>query len=494
MEYFINHNLYLLSDQQSENVINYKSPHELSEELDEIKKKFKGTLKNSHSNLISLFKFIYQNSVKTQSNNFLNQLYSNCHYLPLLGDLLATHLNTSPYTYEVAPLFSVMELDLAKTLRELFSLDLKSDFITTPGASYGNMMGHYLARELKKIQIGHQKSDDLILYTPLSHYSVEHSRRILGFDQSQMVSIPMNDEYQIEVSSLDVMIKSLLSRKKKIKLIHLTLGTTVLGSFDSIRSILELKEKYKLDVWIHVDAALGGSVIFSTKDDQIKYLDGLSEVDSFAWNLHKLPGSSGAPLQSSLLIVKDGSNLKKVNSLKSGYLYAEDKYYLTEYDMGDKYAQCGRRNDILKAWLLLTFCQDDIRKAFANMKSYHNLLSCYYQLDPRVHMISISPLIINFWYIPKSMREYSFEDILKYKKDLLTEYTNEIKSVLVKELDKPILIAVQAAVNPVTMEKMPKSFRLIGSNNFGGYQDVMCLVKTIIEVGDQIDQKKLKNK
>jgi len=487
MENFVNYNLDLLSQQQKERVFSYEFPLSLTHQLKDIKAQFKGKL-NDRSQIAALFTFIYQKSVKTQSKYFLNQLYANSHPLAFLGDLLATHLNTSPYTYEVAPLFSIMERDLQETLIDLFKLSLTSDFITTPGASYGNLMGHYLARELKKIEIGNDFSKDVILYTPLSHYSIQHSTKILGFSKNQLVQIPMTSDCQVDPIELKSLIETLKKDGFKIKLIHLTAGTTVYGSFDPITSFLG--DACIHDAWVHVDAALGGSMIFDTESN---LLNGINHVDSFIWNLHKLPGGSSAPLQSSLLIVKNGLHLKEVNSLQSDYLYAPDKYYPSEYDMGDKYAQCGRKNDILKAWLLLTFCQDEIRNALKQMIDSVNYLKHHFRDNLQLHVRSYSPLVLIFWYIPKKLRGNSIEYNLKFEKETLTEYTNEIKRILIQEMNDPIMIAIQDGLEPGTPEKFPKFFRLLPSNTDLNVEDQNRIFKVILEIGERIDQIKLKS-
>ncbi len=45
-----------------------------------------------------------------------------------------------------------------------------------------------------------------------------------------------------------------------------TAGTTVLGSIDPLDQIAEVCDKHK--VWLHVDAAVGGALLFSRKHRQ----------------------------------------------------------------------------------------------------------------------------------------------------------------------------------------------------------------------------------
>ncbi len=45
-----------------------------------------------------------------------------------------------------------------------------------------------------------------------------------------------------------------------------TAGTTVLGSIDPLDQVADVCEKHK--VWLHVDAAVGGALLFSRKHRQ----------------------------------------------------------------------------------------------------------------------------------------------------------------------------------------------------------------------------------
>lgn len=125
----------------------------------------------------------------------------------------------------------------------------------------------------------------------------------------------------------------------------LLIGTTVRGAFDPIDEIADVCKKYNL--WLHIDAAWGGGLIFSQKHRS--KLNGIERANSIIINPHKL---LAVPQQCSLLLVKDKNILHRCHSRGAEYLFQKDKYYDKSYDHGDKYLQCGRKCDVYKFWLM----------------------------------------------------------------------------------------------------------------------------------------------
>ena len=101
-------------------------------------------------------------------------------------------------------------------------------------------------------------------------------------------------------------------------------------------------EKYNL--WLHVDGAYCGGVIFSRKYRHL--VDGVKRADSFSFNAHKMLGT---PLTCSVLLVKNKENLSNSFNNDAKYLYQTDK---DDFNLGKTSFQCGRRNDALKFWTL----------------------------------------------------------------------------------------------------------------------------------------------
>jgi len=124
--------------------------------------------------------------------------------------------------------------------------------------------------------------------------------------------------------------------------VNLTAGTTVLGAYDSIPPTNLICKKYNL--WLHVDGAYGGGVIFSKKYKHL--VAGVSEADSFSVNAHKMLGT---PLTCSIILTKHSQQLYDSFSNDAEYLYQTDG---DDYNLGKISMQCGRRNDALKFWTL----------------------------------------------------------------------------------------------------------------------------------------------
>uniref|UniRef100_A0A8B9IKS5 Cysteine sulfinic acid decarboxylase n=1 Tax=Anser cygnoides TaxID=8845 RepID=A0A8B9IKS5_ANSCY len=84
-------------------------------------------------------------SVKTGHPRFFNQLFSGLDHHALAGRLLTEALNTSQYTYEIAPVFVLMEEVVLAKLRELVGWS-SGDGTFCPGGSISNMYAMNVAR------------------------------------------------------------------------------------------------------------------------------------------------------------------------------------------------------------------------------------------------------------------------------------------------------------------------------------------------------------
>lgn len=116
-------------------VLEWKHPEELLKLID-------FNLKNdgaSNEELVRLLKDTIKYSVKTGHPYFVNQLYSSVDPYGLVGQWLTDALNPSVYTYEVSPVFTLMEEIVLKEMRTIVGYENGAgDGIFCPGGSIAN--------------------------------------------------------------------------------------------------------------------------------------------------------------------------------------------------------------------------------------------------------------------------------------------------------------------------------------------------------------------
>ena len=281
---------------------------------------------------------------RTQTKSFFNQLFAGRRDKAYLGELLAVLLKISIYTYKVGgPMIRVEKLILNK-ISELIGFEGDTEGTIAPGGSITNYMAMLMARDRYDENArltGIKKA--LVAYTSEEcHYSVAKNAAFcgLGRDNVRVVESDMHGRMRIDI--LEKYIQEDIASGKKPFLINATAGTTVLGSFDDLEAIADLRDRY--DVWMHVDAAYGGSVIFSEKYRHL--VRGADRSDSFSINAHKMLAT---PVSCSIIITQHKECLYDSFSNEASYLYQGDQ---DEINPGKISIQCGRRNDALKFWAL----------------------------------------------------------------------------------------------------------------------------------------------
>lgn len=289
--------------------------------------------------------------VKTDRPEFMNPLWAGVSLAGLAAEMIANVANTSMYTYEIAPLATLIELQVLHRLADMIGF---TNFQTggagtfTTGGSNGNMLGMLCGRQFV---VPHSTEDgidgrNLVAFVSKeSHYSVVMSGNVLGIGHRNVIKIACDEEGRMLASELNAAILRAKTQGKVPFCVVSTAGTTVRGAFDPIEEISEVAERY--GIWHHVDAAWGCPAMFS--DVQRHLLKGIERADSCSIDAHKMMGLQ--LMCSALLVNRDHKKiLAAVCSHGDGahYLYHAET---ENVDLGRYSLQCGRRNDALKLWL-----------------------------------------------------------------------------------------------------------------------------------------------
>ncbi|MFK7923182.1 MAG: aspartate aminotransferase family protein [Bacteroidia bacterium] len=293
---------------------------------------------------ISTLKEVLVATPKTATSLFFNQLFGGRQSKAILGDLLAVVLNNSMYTYKVAGPQVGIEQAIIRKSCELIGYGAQSNGTFPTGGSMSNYMGLVMARDFKDPNFKHEgATKKLIAYSSAaSHYSNAKNASFAGLGRNNVRYIETDSKGCMIPSKLEEQIQTDLEKGYTPTYVNATAGTTVLGAFDPIDALADVCEKY--EVWLHVDGAYCGSVIFSEKYKHL--LKGVERSNSFSYNAHKMLGT---PLTCSIILVKDKRNLHNSFSNDANYLYQTDG---DDFNLGKTSFQCGRRNDALKFWTL----------------------------------------------------------------------------------------------------------------------------------------------
>ncbi|CAG2225198.1 CSAD [Mytilus edulis] len=305
----------------------------------------------------------------------------------------------------------------------------------------------------------------------LENYIFKKISSVIGYPDGEGIFCPVT----LKTGSRPTRILSLLISKSKCAPIMFmaTCGTTVLGSYDDLEAVADICQRH--NVWMHADGAWGGGVMLS---DKLKYLTkGIERSDSVAWNIHKM---GGAGIQCSVFVVKEKGFLEKCNAYRAEYLFQPDKIYDSSYDIGDRTIQCGRKNDVLKLWLMWKGRGDKamaarIEKAFENaayLTEKLKLTEGFRLVLPEFQCTNIS-----FWYIPPRLRGQN--ETAEWWKEV-GKVAPAIKARMM--LKGSIMISYQ----PLSSKGLVNFFRVIVGNPVCERSDMDFIVDEIIRLAEDV--------
>ena len=321
-------------------VVKFREPSELHEAID-----FKiGRQGVTESEFLELLDKYLDYSVRTGNKQFLNQLFSGFNFPAFIGEVFTVLANTSMYTYEVAPVATVIETEMIGLMNSYAGYS-DGDGIFVSGGSNANLIAMFSARNqilpqsrFEGYNITHQLK---AFVSDQAHYSFETAANIIGIGAGNVIKVKSDDNGRMIPDELKRLIDESISRGEKPFFVAATCATTILGAYDPINEMAEICSKY--GIWLHADGSFGGSLVLSNKHKHL--MKSIEKTDSFAWNPHKL---MNIPLICSVLLIKKRGVLQhNITDINTDYIF----HNIDEIeDLGKKSIQCGRKVDAVKLW------------------------------------------------------------------------------------------------------------------------------------------------
>lgn len=488
-------------------------------------------------------------SVRSGHRRFFNQLYGGIELPALLADIFTSLTNISIATYEMAPLGTLIEKTVINKLLGLVGMvnyetnlesnpkvnsetnsgtnpevNMKGEGILVPGGSYANMMAmlaarNYLYPEIKEYGISavsvkddnyysdsnsnsdsnsitvsnskrsqaHSLTGPLVAFiSEEAHYSFFRAANIVGIGRTNIRKVAVDEEGRMNAFQLETAILSSREKGERPFFIGATAGTTVTGAIDPIRKLATIANKY--GIWLHVDGALGGALLFSKKYAAL--LDGAELADSFSWDAHK---GLGVPLLCSAVLFKKGGMLASTCSGDEGeYLFHMGKNDNRDWednwansstdsaeDLGKLSLQCGRRVDALKLWGVWKFYGDiGLAKRVERLLELIKYAERYVNMHPRLELlINRQSFTLCFRYNPIKYNPRG--DLPKNNLQTIEELLDQLNL----SIRNQIIIKGKFMVN-YSRVKGKISLRLVTLNPQTNEKDLESFFKEVIYWGD----------
>ncbi|WP_306366166.1 aspartate aminotransferase family protein [Nocardiopsis sp. CC223A] len=212
------------------------------------------------------------------------------------ADAVASVLNQSMDSWDQAPAATAMETQVIGELAALAGYDPAiAGGVVTSGGTESNLTALLLARdhalagpERDPVRHGVARAAGgarpRILCGAAAHFSVQRSAALLGLGEDAVVTVDVDSRHRMRPRALREALDRMRADGDIPVAIVATAGTTDLGGIDSLGAIAHIAREY--GVWLHVDAAYGGGLLFSRRLRGL--LAGLDRAHSVGLDLHKL--------------------------------------------------------------------------------------------------------------------------------------------------------------------------------------------------------------
>jgi aromatic-L-amino-acid decarboxylase len=271
----------------------------------------------------------------------------------IFGELLSAAFDVKSMLWRTSPASTELEEVVLDWLRQMIGLDTGMSGFIYDTASVSSMHAIAAAREGVEMRIreeGMSGRKDLPLLrvyaSEQAHSSIDKGIITLGLGQRSLRKIPTDRDFRMDPNALAEAIDEDKRNGFLPFCVVATVGTTSTSSIDPVPGIVEICEQHTM--WLHVDAAYGGSAAIVPEMRHI--LDGCGRADSLVLNPHKWLFT---PFDLSVLYCRHMDLLRRAFSLVPEYLRTPEQEKVRS---GSDYGvQLGRRFRALKLWMIIRY-------------------------------------------------------------------------------------------------------------------------------------------
>ncbi len=345
--------------------------------------------------------------------------------LPIAGlfDAVGSVTNQVMAIYEMGPWATAVEQAMIRRLGRLIGwADGQFAGAVTHGGSLANLTALLTARNVTlgdAWENGAARRDGpapVLVAHAEAHYSVARSAGILGLGTRNIVRAELDERRRMDPNRLDETLATLRAENQPIVAVVACSCATPIGAFDPLEEIADVCRRH--DVWLHVDAAHGGSACVSPRYRHL--VAGLDRADSVVWDAHKMLFVPGL---SAFIFYRNKQHGFEAFRQDAPYLFDPSAPGLAEFDSGMKTVECTKRAAAFGLWGVWSLFGQQL---FADMVEVtFDMGRTLY--DKLVQADDFQPLhepqcnIVAFRHVPAELRDAPLEWLGKFQLDLRRE-------------------------------------------------------------------------
>jgi aromatic-L-amino-acid/L-tryptophan decarboxylase len=296
------------------------------------------------------WQLLVDNSLFNGHPRFWGYITSSPAPLGMLGDLLASAVNSNCGAFVLSPMATEIEKQTIQWLGELIGYPAGAGIMVS-GGNMANFVGFLAARkaradwDIRKLGLRPSEGKWRVYTSAETHTWISKAVDLFGLGLDAIRWIPVDKDQRINISLLNQQI----TEDKKEGLIPFlvigTAGSVGTGVVDRMNEIAAICKNH--GCWFHIDGAYGG---FAAALPELKELfQGIELADSVAIDPHKWLYS---PLEAGCTLVKDVNALTDAFSFHPAYYNfdGEEEPQTNFYESG---LQNSRGFRSLKVWMVL---------------------------------------------------------------------------------------------------------------------------------------------
>jgi len=270
-------------------------------------------------------------------------------YMGFLGEALVAGLNPQLATLARSQLASKIEVETLRWIGERVGWPGAFNGTFTSGGNEANFSGLALALASKfpdAIEDGVATigAQPIVYASSESHHSLDKSAGLLGIGRKALKRVAVNERLQMDPAALEAASESDLRAGRGPFCVVATVGTTSSGIIDDLPAIADVCRRYQL--WLHVDGAYGGSLVFSDKHRGL--IRGIELADSITIDPHKW---LAVPFAAGVILTSRPEIMERAFAVYAPYMPKAAGAVLP--DNAKISTQWTRRMNAMKLWLTL---------------------------------------------------------------------------------------------------------------------------------------------